>query len=255
MNKTALITGGTSGIGLAAARLFLQNGINTALAGRSRGKYDRAYEQLAPLLSENVRCSFVQADVSVAGQCQKAVEETVHIYGSLDIVVNSAGIYRENAIEDVSEAEFDAIMNTNIKGTYFICKYAAPYLKQSGNAPAIVNVSSDAGINGNYFCTAYCASKGAVTVFTKALALELAVHGVRVNCICPADVDTPLTRAQFSSDPVKIEQGIAEAAALYPLGRIAKPEEIAEVIYFLASEKASFATGQIWSVDGGLTAC
>ncbi len=255
MNKTALITGGTSGIGLAAAGLFLQNGINTALVGRSRSKYDRAYEEIAPLLSENVQCSFVQADVSVAGQCQKAVEETVHTYGSLDIVVNSAGIYRENAIEDVSEAEFDAIMNTNIKGTYFICKYAAPHLKQSGNAPAIVNVSSDAGINGNYFCTAYCASKGAVTVFTKALALELAVHGVRVNCICPADVDTPLTRAQFGSDPVKIGQGIAEAAALYPLGRIAKPEEIAEVIYFLASEKASFATGQIWSVDGGLTAC
>ena len=255
MIKTALLTGGTSGIGLAAAKLFLQNGVNTILLGRSRSRYDEAHKDLLPLLKGGLQCSFIQADVASAEQCKKAVQEAADMHGSLDIVVNSAGIYRENAIENVSEAEFDAIMNTNIKGTYFICKYAAPYLKQSSNAPAIVNVSSDAGINGNYFCTAYCASKGAVTVFTKALALELAPYNVRVNCICPADVDTPLTRAQFGSDPAKIKQGLSDAAALYPLGRIAKPEEIAEVIYFLASGKAGFATGQVWSIDGGLTAC
>lgn len=255
MIKTALITGGTSGIGLAAAKLFLQNGVNAILLGRSRSRYDEVHKDLLPLLKGGVQCSFIQADVSSAEQCKKAVQDATAIHGGLDIVVNSAGIYRENAIENVSEAEFDAIMNTNIKGTYFICKYAAPYLKQSSNAPAIINVSSDAGINGNYFCTAYCASKGAVTVFTKALALELAPYNVCVNCICPADVDTPLTRAQFGSDPEKIKQGLSDAAALYPLGRIAKPEEIAEVIHFLASGKAGFATGQVWSIDGGLTAC
>ena len=130
-------------------------------------------------------------------------------------------------------------------------KYALPLLKkQKGN---IVNVSSDAGLHGNFGCSLYCASKGAVTLYTRALALEAAPYGVRVNCICPGDIMTPLTEKQIENEPSK-EEALREMASVYPIGRIGTAEEAAEVIVFLASAEAAFVTGAAWSVDGGITA-
>ncbi len=247
--KTALITGGTSGIGLAAAQIFLAQGVQVMLVGRSAERGRAALDELAYPESQ---LSFVRTDVSKTEQCRQAVAATAEKFGGIDILVNSAGIYVERAIEEMTEADFIEVMDTNIKGTYFMCKYAAEFLKQSQSG-AVVNVSSDAGVNGNYLCSAYCASKGAVTVFTKALALELAPYKVRVNCICPGDIDTPLTQRQFNNASDHQEQ-LREMSSLYPLGRIGTAEEAAEVICFLASEKAAFVTGAAWSVDGGLTA-
>lgn len=247
--KTALITGGTSGIGLATAKLFLDQGLNVMLVGRS---VERGVAALDVLTQPATRADFVRTDVSQTEQCRQAVMATVKKFGGLDILVNSAGIYLERAIEQMTEVDFIEVMDTNIKGTYFMCKYAADFLKQSRSG-AIVNVSSDAGVNGNYLCSAYCASKGAVTVFTKALALELAPYKVRVNCICPGDIDTPLTQSQFN-DATDHQDQLREMSSLYPLGRIGTAAEAAEVICFLASEKAAFVTGAAWSVDGGLTA-
>ncbi len=247
--KTALITGGTSGIGLATAKLFLDRGLNVMLVGRS---VERGVAALDVLTQPATRADFVRTDVSQTEQCRQAVMATVKKFGGLDILVNSAGIYLERAIEQMTEVDFIEVMDTNIKGTYFMCKYAADFLKQSRSG-AIVNVSSDAGVNGNYLCSAYCASKGAVTVFTKALALELAPYKVRVNCICPGDIDTPLTQSQFN-DATDHQDQLREMSSLYPLGRIGTAAEAAEVICFLASEKAAFVTGAAWSVDGGLTA-
>lgn len=247
--KTALITGGTSGIGLASARIFLDNGYDVAIVGRSEQKGVKALSALSSRGRERI---FLRGDISKARECERLVAETAAAFGGVDTLVNSAGIYFERAITDTGEADYDLVMDTNVRGAYFMCRYAIPHLKKSA-AGAIVNVSSDAGVNGNYFCSAYCASKGAVTVLTKALALELASANVRVNCVLPGDVDTPMTRSQLegAEDP---EEQLRQMRALYPLGRIGSAEEVAEVVYFLASEKAAFVTGAAWGVDGGLTA-
>lgn len=247
--KTVLITGGTSGIGLAAARLFLESGAWVLLAGRSSDRGQKAMTTLAEFSSQ-VR--FIAGDISRTEDCEQLVTQAAAWHGQLNIVVNSAGVYLEKAITEVSPEEYQTIMDSNVKGTYFICKYAVPFLKKQGGA--IINVSSDAGLNGNVLCTAYCAAKGAVTTFTKALALELAPYNIRVNCVCPGDIDTPMLDRQLS-DSVDAIAARREMASLYPLGRIGQASEVAQVICFLASDAASFVTGAAWTVDGGLTAC
>lgn len=249
MRRAALITGGTSGIGLAAAALFLRQGWRVALVGRSKA---RGAAALAALPGSGEDCFFLTGDVGRTEECAALVAQAREKLGGIDVLVNSAGVYLERAIDDTTEADFDALFAVNVKGAYFMCKEAAKHLKESA-AGAIVNVSSDAGVNGNFLCTAYCASKGALTVFTKALALELAPCGVRVNCVCPGDVDTPLTQRQLDAAP-DAEEARRQMRAVYPLGRIARAEEVAEVVCFLASERASFVTGAAWGVDGGVTA-
>ncbi len=246
--KTVLITGGTSGIGLAAARLFLASGARVAILGRDLNKGTVAVMELSSASGQTP--DFFCGDVTQVGDCERILREVAERFGRLDVLVNSAGEYLEKSIDDMSEAEFDQIMAVNLKGTYFMAKAAVPALKVSRGA--VVNVSSDAGLNGNVNCTAYCAAKGGVTLFTKALALELAPHGVRVNCVCPGDIATPLLDRQVSA-AANPEEYRREMESVYPLGRIGTPEEVAGVILFLASDAASFVTGAAWAVDGGLT--
>ena len=243
MAKVALITGGTSGIGLAAAEIFINNCYNCALIGRSKSKARAALDKL-----NTDRAIYIDADVSNVEDCGKAINETIRRLGGIDVLVNSAGLYSEGAISAVDEAEYQRIFDTNVKGTIFMCRAAIDYLIDTKGA--IVNVASDAGIKGNYFCSLYSASKGAIIAFTKSLALELAHISIRVNSVAPGDVWTPLTEAQLKRSGETIE----DLSSVYPMKRIATAEEVAEAIYFLASAKASFITGTVLSVDGGLTA-
>ena len=249
-NKIVLITGGTSGIGLAAAKLFLQGGAHVLLNGRSSAKGQRAIDDLAEFAG---KVRFIAGDVSKPEDCRKIAAQAALWHGRLDIVVNSAGVYLEKAITDTSVNEYDEIIDTNLKGTYFIAKYTVPHLRKQQSA-AIVNVASDAGLNGNFLCTAYCAAKGAVVTFSKALALELAPYNIRVNCVCPGDIETPMLDKQLA-ETKDIDAARREMASVYPLGRIGSADESAQVICFLASDAASFVTGAAWTVDGGLTAC
>ena len=245
--KTVLISGGTSGIGLAAARIFLAGGASVMLMGRDVQRGNKALADLAA----GEHAVFASGDVRIPGDCRYAVEECVRRYDALDILVNSAGIYAEGAVEDLSEDVLDDLLAVNVKGAIYLTQAALPHLREThGN---IVNVASDAGLHGNYFCAAYAAAKGAVIAFTRSLALETACDHVRVNAVAPADVLTPLTERQFSPNLPREEQ-LKEMAGLYPMGRIGTPAEAAAVIAFLASPAASWVTGGIYTVDGGLTA-
>ncbi len=248
-NKVAVISGGTSGIGLAAAKLFLANGAQVVIAGRQPEK-GQAVMQMGSQFGPHLQ--FIRANICVPAECANLIGQTAACYGKIDILINSAGVYREKSIAAMTETEYADIMDTNVKGTYFMCKYALPELRKAEGG-AIVNIASDAGIRGNFQCTAYCASKGAVIAMTKALALEVACDGIRANCVCPGDVATPLLENQLAANDNLIS--LVDMEKWYPLGRVAQPAEIAHVIAFLAAGASSFVTGTVWSVDGGSTAC
>lgn len=246
--KVALITGGTEGIGYATAKLFLQEGARVCIAGRSEEKGRQAVSQLSSIGDVH----FVRGDVSRAEDARRMVEETVAKFQRLDILFNNAGVYIEKPAEDMTEEEWDRLMDVNVKGTFLVTKYALPHMRLQGGG-AIVNNASDAGLIGNRNCPAYCASKGAVTVMTKAMALDYAGCGIRVNSVNPGTVDTPMLEREVraSGDSrAYMERTVSES----PMGRVARPEEVARAVLFLASAESSFVTGASLSVDGGSTA-
>lgn len=245
--RTVLISGGTSGIGYAAAEIFLACGASVVLMGRDQVRGGTALARLAG----GARAVYCAGDVRLTADCRAVVEEAVHVFGGLDILVNAAGIYAEGALEELSDTTLEELLDVNLKGTMQMTRAALPYLRAArGN---IVNVASDAGLHGNYYCAAYAATKGAVVAFTRSLALETARDGLRVNAVAPADILTPLTERQLRPDLPREEQ-LRTMAELYPTGRIGTPEEAASVIAFLASSGAAWVTGSVYTVDGGLTA-
>ena len=242
--KIAVISGGTSGIGLAAAKMMIADGARVFLVGRSS---ERGISALGILDAGPEAASFVQADISTVAGCREVAEKVRQEAGRVDILVNSAGIYREDWLELVREEEFQEIMDVNVKGTFFLCQVILPLMTEHG--ASIINIGSDAALEGNYGCPAYCASKGAVVALTRALALDYAPR-VRVNCVCPGDVATPMVERQLAAGDYTVE----EMAEPYPLGRIGQPDEIAHVICSVASPLNSYMTGAVIAVDGGLTA-
>lgn len=249
----AVISGGTSGIGLAVAEKLLLDGARVYIIGRSLERGTNGVKLLQEQTGKTA--VFIPCNVAKTESCQKAVERIkTHQLGDgpaqarVDILVNSAGIYREQRLEEMQESDYQKIFDTNVKGTMLLTQAILPLMQGKGS---IVNVSSDAGISGNYGCPVYCASKGAIVALTKALALDLA-PGIRVNCVCPADVATPLLEEQLKA--ANGSYTLADVASAYPLERVGKAEEIAHVICSMISPLNSFMTGSIVPVDGGITA-
>ena len=247
--KVALITGGTSGIGEATALLFAREGASVAITGRNES---RGHAITARILESGGKAIFIRTDVRKAAECNRSVAETLASFGRLDILFNNAGIYYPQTTLECSEEEWDLQIDINLKGTFLMSKAALPPMIAQGSGN-IINNSSGWGIVGGDHAVAYCASKGGVVLLTKAMAIDHGRQGIRVNCICPGDVETPMLPEDAKMRGLKWQDYIA-GCANRPLGRVGTADEIAKAVLFLASDDSSFMTGAALVVDGGGTA-
>ncbi len=241
--KRALISGAASGIGQAIAQAFAQEGAAVALADLDTARGEAAAHEIGG------RALFVACDVTRAADCTQAVARTVEAFGGLDILVNAAGIIVRRSVLDLDEADWDRVMDVNAKSVYLMCRAAIPVMQAAGGG-SIVNISSGWGLVGGPNAAAYCASKGAVVQLTRATAIDMGPHRIRVNCLCPGDTDTPMLREEARQLGQSEGTFLAQSAGR-PLGRIGTPEEIAQAALFLASDASSYVTGAALVVDGG----
>ena len=249
--KAATVTGAGSGIGRAAAILFAHEGARVAVVDL---RAEAAQAVADEIVQAGGKALAVAADVSRARDAARMVEATVSELGGLHILYNNAGVESSGDVVDGTEEDWQRCLDVNAKGTFLCSKFAVPEMEASGGG-SIINQGSVAALVGIRRFAAYCAAKGAVVALSRAMALDLAPRGIRVNCLCPGTVVTPLMepmlRARGGGD---LERGVVLTAEKYPIGRLGSPEEIARVALFLASDDAAFVTGAVYTVDGGMTA-
>lgn len=245
--KRALVTGAASGIGRATARLLARQGAAVVLADRDVAGGPAAAREIQ---QEGGQALFVACDVTRAEDCARAVQETVGAFGGLDIVANCAGIIVRRSVVDLEEADWDRVMDVNVKSVYMVCKFAIPAMQAGGRGGSIVNISSGWGLVGGPNAAAYCASKGAVVLLTKAMAIDFGPYNIRVNCLCPGDTDTPMLREE-ARQLGQAESDFMAGAADRPLRRVGTPDEIAQAALFLVSDASAYVTGTTLVVDGG----
>ncbi|NOR21678.1 MAG: glucose 1-dehydrogenase [Candidatus Aminicenantes bacterium] len=250
IDKVALITGGNSGIGKATAILFAKEGARVCLTGRNETRCKKVIEEINEGGGQAI---YVIADVRSSDECQRTVETTMKAFGQLDILFNNAGVYFPNNAVDCSEEEWNLTIDINLKGTFLMSKFVLPHMvaQKSG---VIINNGSGWGIVGGNEAVSYCASKGGVVLLTKAMAIDHATQGIRVNCLCPGDVETPMLDEDARMRGMTWEEYYKQAVAQRPMGRMGMPEEIAKAALFLASDDSSFMTGATLVIDGGGTA-
>jgi NAD(P)-dependent dehydrogenase (short-subunit alcohol dehydrogenase family) len=247
--KVTIVTGGGSGIGYAIALAFGREGAKVAILGRRREKLDQVVEDLRGTSQETMA---IPCDVASRQETEASVKQVEDKFGPVSVLVNNAGILSVSTVESVSEEEWDRVMATNLKGPFLMSRAVLPSMRRAGSG-AIVNVGSVLGLVAMKQRAAYCASKGGLTLLTKAMALDHAHENIRVNCICPSIVETELVRGLFSADEDGQRARDARIGTL-PLGRFGKPGDIAELAVFLASDESSWITGTAIPADGGLTA-
>ncbi len=244
--KVAVITGAASGIGLGTAKLLTEAGAIVALLDIDESRGEKAAEEI---LNIGGKAKFYRSDVTSSIDCKKVTEDIIQDFGRIDILFNNAGIIIRKNIVDLSEEEWDQVLNINLKTIYLLSHQVIPYMIKKGGG-SIINTGSGWGLKGGPNAAAYCASKGGVVNLTRAMAIDHGKNNIRVNCVCPGDVDTPLLHgeaAQLGEDEAKF----LKEAADRPLGRIGLPDDIANAVLYFASDMASWVTGSILVVDGG----
>lgn len=242
-NKLALITGGTSGIGYAIAKKFLEQGSQVILFAQNPEKGEKATADLKALFPAS-SLAFIPVDVSSTALVEEKIKEILSSHGRIDILINNAGITRDGLLMKMTEEDWDKVLDTNAKSCFNTCRAVARSMLKTRSGK-IINISSVVGILGNPGQVNYAASKGAVIAMTKAMALEFASRNIQVNCIAPGFIETQMT------DLLTPEQK-GSILAQIPLGRMGKTEEVADAALFLASSLSSYITGQVMTVDGGM---
>jgi NAD(P)-dependent dehydrogenase (short-subunit alcohol dehydrogenase family) len=237
------------GIGYATAKAFLGEGAKVAITGRSGARLARAVRSLradGPVVG-------IRGDVSKSADARRFVAETSRRLGAIDVLVNNAGVWVNKTLQETTEREYDYEMGINLKGPFFCSKYVLPGMRRRKRG-AIVNVSSISGLVGSIGSSIYCASKAALILLTQTLALEVAKDGIRVNAICPGEVDTPMNEVAARDMGLTKAAYYRQLSKTIPMGRVASPDEIARAILFLASDESPYMTGTALVVDGGFVA-
>lgn len=243
--KTVIVTGGALGIGGAASELFAERGANVAIFDWD----ETAGEETRVRIGD--AAVFHKVNVADFAAVEAATKDVYAKFGRIDSVVVSAGIQRYGTAETTDDAQWDEVIGVNLRGAWNASRAAIPFIKQGGNGGTVVNVSSVQALASQQNVLAYTVSKHGLLGLTRSIAMDFARDGIRANAVCPGTVDTPMLKWAASLDPDP--QSVYEACnQMHPLGRIAQPREIAEVVAFLAHESSSFVTGAIWTVDGGL---
>ncbi|MBV9170428.1 MAG: glucose 1-dehydrogenase [Chloroflexi bacterium] len=251
--KVVVITGGALGIGRATAIEFGREGASVAIADVNE---PAGREAFAAIQAAGGQAHLAVADVSRAADCERVVRETVERFGGVDVLFNNVGIQPQESyrtIEDTPEEMWDRILDVNLKSYFLMSKYALPEIRRRGGG-VIVNTASVQGLQSQKGVGAYAASKGGVLSLTRQMALEYAAEGIRVLAVCPGTIDTEMVRASAAREPDGVEAALDRYGKTHPIGRIGTGQDIANVVLFLASDKASFMTGEYVCVDGGYMA-
>jgi NAD(P)-dependent dehydrogenase (short-subunit alcohol dehydrogenase family) len=247
--KVAIVTGGASGIGRAATLLFAREGASVVIADLNEAAGTQVEREM---VARGVPARFVKTDVTRADDCNRLVDGMLTDFGRIDVLFNNAGIIRRSTVTELSEEDWDRVMDVNVKSIFLMSRAVVPVMARAGGG-SIINTASGWGLSGGAKAAVYCASKGAVVLLTKAMAVDHGPQKIRVNCICPGDTDTGMLRNEAQQLGEATDRFLADAARR-PLGRIAKPEEIAQAALYLASDAASFVTGTALVIDGGALA-
>ena len=240
--SVALVTGASSGIGAATAIAFAEAGWEVMAAGRDEGRLEEVAD-----VSDSI--AIWTGDLTGSDDCGTLIADTIDEFGSLDCLVNSAGVIVRANVADTSDEDWRYTMGINVDAPFYLSRAALPHLLQTTGS--IVNIASDWGLKGGDRAAAYCASKGAIVQLTRAMAIDHARDGLRVNAVCPGDIDTPMLTNEADDKDIDLDEFLAQAAEESPNGRIGTPEEVASLILFLASDAATHITGTTIPIDGG----